>query len=100
MESARAILSVVAVLTLLLGAAWWIRRSAGLGAGGLLRISKAMRTMTVVERLPLTPQHSLVVVSLGAERLLVAVHPAGVSVIDRFKPDQIGPIRQEERGVL
>ena len=100
MESARAILSVIAVLALVFGAAWWLRRNAGVGGVGLLRISKAPRTMSVIERLPLTPQHSLVLVSLGPEKLLVALHPGGVTVIDRFKSDQIGPMRHEERGAL
>jgi flagellar biogenesis protein FliO len=98
MDPVRPVLSVVAVLALVFAAAWWIRRSAGVSGAGLLRISKASRSMSVIERLPLTPQHALLLVSHGREKLLIAVHPAGVNVIDRFKSEQAPLIPGDDGG--
>jgi flagellar biogenesis protein FliO len=82
MDALRPALPVVFVLGLLFAAAWWIRRSSGGSAGvGFFRMARNTRTMHVLERLPLTPQHSLVLVSFPKEKLLLAVHPAGVTIV-------------------
>ena len=82
MEAIQQVLSVLAVLALLGGALWWLRRK-GLaqfsvrGPGG----SKT-KSMKVVERLALTPQHSLYLVRVGPRTMLVAASPGGCSVLD------------------
>jgi flagellar biogenesis protein FliO len=70
----------------LLGGALYLLRSKGLarfngkGLGGFGRQSG--RQMQAIERLPLTPQHSLHLVSVGGRTLLVAVSPGGCTVVD------------------
>ena len=82
MDSIQQVLSVVAVLALLGGALWWLRR-VGLaqfavrGAGG----SKT-RCMKVIERLALTPQHSLYLVRVADRTILIAASPGGCSILD------------------
>ena len=82
METIQQVLGVVAVLALLGGSLWWLR-SKGLaqfnvrGPGG----GKA-RSMKVVERLALTPQHSLFLVRVGGRTMLIAASPGGCSILD------------------
>ena len=51
--------------------------------------------MQVIERLPLTPQHSLHLVSVGGRTLLVAVSPVGCTVVDG-----VGLLIRREHGGL
>jgi len=43
---------------------------------------KAARRLEMMERLPLTPQHSLHMVRVGGRELLIAVSPSGCSLLD------------------
>ncbi len=78
-EQMSAVLGVFLILGLLL----WLARSRGIAhfkipmPGGQRR-----RTMEVVERLPLTPQHSLHLVKVSGKTLLIGVSPAGCTVLD------------------
>jgi flagellar biogenesis protein FliO len=82
MESVQQILAVLFVLGLLGGTLLWLRsrglvRFAGVGvkrSGG--------RRMQSLERLPLTPQHSLHLVSVSGRVLLIAVSPGACTVLD------------------
>jgi flagellar biogenesis protein FliO len=95
MDALRPTLPVVFVLGILFAAAWWIRRSGGGSAGvGFFRMARNTRTMRVLERLPLTPQHSLVLVSFPNEKLLLAVHPAGVTVV---RSEPMGAVQDTQR---
>jgi flagellar biogenesis protein FliO len=83
MEEIRQILSVLTVLALLGGGLWWLRRkgvaqfaAVSRGAGG-----KA-RSMQLVERLALTPQHALHLVRVSGRTILVASSPGGCSLLD------------------
>ena len=84
MDEIRQVLSVVTVLALLGGALWWLRRR-GVAQFALQgRGSGKVKAMTVVERLSLTPQHSLHLVRIGERTILVAVSPGGCGLLDRF----------------
>ncbi len=82
METLRPVLAIAFVLALLGAALWALRREAG-----PLRIPRSGkqpgRGFKVVERIPLTPQHSLHVVRAGAEEWILATHPQGCSVIQK-----------------
>ncbi len=77
------ILAVFAVLALLGGAMWWLR------SRGLARFSPAgggrVRQMEILERLPLTPQHSLHLVRLANRTVLVGTSPAGCVMLERIQ---------------
>ena len=82
MEEIQQVLAVVAVLALLGGALWWLRRKGvaqftvrGPGAG-------KTKSMRVVERLALTPQHSLFLVRVAGRTMLIAASPGGCSILD------------------
>jgi flagellar biogenesis protein FliO len=87
-------LSAVLFVFALLGAAVWLsarRRGALLPGGTMLR--RTIGAMTVVERVRLTPQHSVHLLRVGRRGLLVAVHPSGCTLlearaIEEFTGDQ------------
>jgi len=75
-------LAVFAVLALLLAALWLLRRK------GLVSVSQRLigtagkeRQMRVVERVPLTAQHSLHLIALGDRLIMVGVSPGGCSQV-------------------
>jgi len=82
MESAQQILAVLFVLGLL-GGTLLLLRSKGLvrftGMGVKRSNGKRMQSL---ERLPLTPQHSLHLISVSGRVLLIAVSPGGCTVLD------------------
>jgi flagellar biosynthetic protein FliO len=82
MEAIQQVLGVVAVLALLGGSLWWLRRKglaqfAVRGPGG-----SRTKSMRVIERLALTPQHSLYLVRVADRTLLIAASPGGCSILD------------------
>lgn len=87
MESVQQALSVLLVLGLLGGALWWLRRKGMAQFPLKTRASGKARSMRVVERLALTPQHSLHLVSVKGRTVLIAVSPGGCSVLEGFAPD-------------
>lgn len=76
------ILAVFLVLALLLAALWLLRRK-GIATVRLplARSAGGARKMQVVERVVLTAQHSLHLVSLEGRMIVVAVSPAGCAQI-------------------
>jgi len=73
--------AVAGVLGLLGGALWWLRRR-GMATLAIGR-KRSLRSLELVERLTLGPQHSLHLVRLGETMLLVAASPGGCRLIER-----------------
>ena len=86
MDAIREVLSVSGVLLMLAATLWWLRRK------GLARYSRRgprARALESVERLMLSPQHSLHLVRLGGRGLLVAASPAGCALLESFDWSQV-----------
>jgi flagellar biogenesis protein FliO len=82
MEAIQQTLVVVFVLGLLGATLYWLR-SKGLARFHVKGIGRnAARRMQTIERLTLTPQHSLHLVDVSGRVLLIAVSPGGCSVLD------------------
>jgi flagellar biogenesis protein FliO len=97
METLQPVFAVLFVLGLLGGALYWLRgrglaRFNGKGIG-----RSGARRMRVIERLPLTPHHSLHLVAVGGQRLLVAVSPGGCMVVDAAAWQVAGQSPAEDR---
>jgi flagellar biogenesis protein FliO len=71
------IVAVVFVLGLLGAALWVARRRGALSFGGGSKKVRAGHALQVLERVPLTAQHTLHLVRHGQETLLVATYPGG-----------------------
>ena len=82
MEAIQQTLVVFFVLALLGGSLYWLR-SKGMAQFSLKGMGRSTgRRMQVVERMSLTPQHSLHLVTVGGRTVLIAASPGGVAVVD------------------
>lgn len=70
--------AIGAVLSLLAVTLWWLRRR---GFASVRPRRGERRLLETVDRLPLGPQHSLHLIRLGEQALVVACSPAGCSVV-------------------
>jgi flagellar biogenesis protein FliO len=82
MDAIQPVLAVLAVLGLLGGALYWLRAKGLAQFNGKAIGRPGTRQMRAIERLALTPHHSLHLVSVGGRNLLVAVSPGGCTVVD------------------
>ncbi|HLK49896.1 MAG TPA: flagellar biosynthetic protein FliO [Bryobacteraceae bacterium] len=84
MESVQQALSIILVLGLLGGALWWLRRKGMAQFAFKTPGSGRSRAIQVLERMSLTPQHSLHLVRVGDRTVLIAASPAGCSILEGF----------------
>ena len=79
--------AVFLVLGLLLTFLWLLRRKGLANTNmGLVRRAGKTKHMQVVERVPLTANHSLHLVRVQDRVILIGVSPSGCSQIDSFAP--------------
>jgi flagellar biosynthetic protein FliO len=82
METTQQLLAVIAVLGLLCGSLWLLKRK-GWVRTGLRRPARAGQPrLEVLDRLALTPQHSLHLVRLADRTLLVGLSPQGCNLLE------------------
>jgi flagellar biogenesis protein FliO len=82
MDAARQVLSVLFVLVLLGAALWALRRGAVPLQGVFARRTQAKtKSLQLIERVVLTPQHSLHLVQASGREWLLATHPQGCTVV-------------------
>jgi flagellar biogenesis protein FliO len=84
MDVFRQIVSVLVVFALLGATVWSLRRSGKISFAGFTRkwTPAPTKAFTAVERLTLTPQHTLHLIRIHGQELLVATHPQGCSVMN------------------
>jgi len=102
MEVARQALSVLLVFALLGMAMWAIRRGQNPFRAAFSR-SHGPRTKSLqsLERLTLTPQHSLHLVRVGGTEVVVATHPQGCALlIERQAREGFADVRSATGGEL
>jgi len=93
MDTLRQAGGAVAVLALLLLCLWWLKNK-GIATPVLRAPGNRTRRLESIERLPLTPQHTLHLVRWGAHDLLIASSPSGCTVLRTGGPDA----SNQERG--
>ncbi len=81
MEWLRPLLSIALVLGLLAALRWWL---GGRGAAPLWRRGRNLRSgkLEPLDRLALTPHHSVHLIRVGDRAVLIGAHPAGCSVLE------------------
>ena len=86
MDAVQPIFAVLFVLGLLGGTLYWLRGKgvAKFAVKGLGRT--AGRQIQAIERLALSPQHSLHLVSVCGRTLLIGVSPSGCTVLEQDLP--------------
>ena len=93
MEAIRQMLAMCLVLGLLGAALWWLRRK-GLAKFSHPGFGKSERKMQLVEKLALSPGHSLHLVRVGGRMLLVASSPGGCALLEASAGEGL-PVGQE-----
>lgn len=83
--------AVAVVLALLSATLWWLRRR---GFSAALPRKANGRRLQTLERLPLGPQHTLHLVRMEDETLLVACSPAGCVLLTRSGESHGTAVRQ------
>ena len=97
MDAIQPALAVLFVLGLLCGGMFLLR------AKGLARFNgkgfgrQGAKQMQSIERLHLTPHHSLHLVSVGGRTLLIAVSPGGCTVVDNVTSPASAPNTEAHR---
>ncbi len=88
MDVFRQVFSVLLVFSLLGALLWMLRRGGKISFQGFTvrslarkRAEGSSRSIVAVERLSLTPQHTLHIVRINGREVLVATHPQGCSVV-------------------
>lgn len=81
MEIARQVSAVMLVFALLGAALWALRRGGRLRFPTGLRPASRGRSLESLERLALTPQHSLHLVKIGGREVVVATYPQGCALL-------------------
>jgi len=79
MDSIRQMLSVLFVLGLLAGVLWWLRTK---GMANFTVRRGPGKSLRVIERITLTPQHSLHLVHVSERDILIATSPAGCTILE------------------
>jgi flagellar biogenesis protein FliO len=81
------LVAVFFVMGLLLVSLQRLRHRGLAGFGSGVRLRRSNRQLQVVEKLPLTPQHSLHVVRMGHRSLLIAASPSGCALLKSWKSE-------------
>ena len=96
MELIGQVTAVAGVLTLLLAILWWLRRR-GFVQVGAMRLPRGRR-MERLERLALSPQHTLHLVRVADRALLIGAHAGGCTLLESMPLAAIaGPNAPEAR---
>lgn len=98
MEIVRQVLAVLVVFGALGGALWALRRRGAAGWSGMHR--KKVGRIEVIERVVLSPQHTLHLVRFGDRVLLVAAHAGGCTLLETGAWRDVDPAPGLEVGPL
>jgi flagellar biogenesis protein FliO len=82
-DSVRQAITVLFVLVLLGGTLFWLRRRGVAQFSLPVKRGANGRRLRVLERLPLSAQHSLHLISLDGRELLIGVSPGGCTILDQ-----------------
>ncbi len=90
----------VAIVLILLGATLWMLQRRGIANwnGQLFRRASATKNMNVLERIPLTPNHSLHLVRVLDRAILVGVSPSGCTQLADFPIEEVAYPQNETGG--
>jgi flagellar biosynthetic protein FliO len=88
MDFVQQLAMVLLVLALLAGLVWALRNRGMASFRFAGRSSGSAKRLQVIERLPLTPSHSLHLVRLADRVLLIGVAPSGCTLLDASKQNE------------
>jgi flagellar biosynthetic protein FliO len=95
MELFQQFVIVLAVLGLLCGALWVLKRKGWVRAGLRRGREDGQPRMKIIDRLPLSPHHSLHLVRLADRTLLIGLSPSGCNLLESSQGALPPAVRQE-----
>lgn len=95
MEMFQQLAIVMGVLALLCGALWALKHKGWARTGIRRSREDGQPRLEVIDRLPLTPNHSLHLVRLADRTLLIGLSPTGCSLLESSQGALPPAIRQE-----
>ncbi len=81
MELAQQVAAIALVFGLMAAALWALRRRGLVSAGWTAKRASAGQRMSIIDRLPLTPQHTLHLLELDGRTYLIATHAGGCTLL-------------------
>jgi len=90
-------LAIAFVLVALWGTVWLLRRKGAALAGVRLRPRNQSVRIQQLDRLYLTPQHSIYLLNVDGRKIILALHPQGVTQLDEAR-DNIPSLRERQTG--
>jgi len=96
MEYLQQMLAVLAVFGILGGSLWWLRRR-GLARFAMTASRKNQGVLSQIERLALSPTHSLHLVRMADRAILIAAWPGGCQAIESAQWNQLAQGSGEAR---
>ena len=91
MDLIRESFAITLVFALLWAALWLLRRKGLIQAGRSVRRPMSEHTIEVLDRIRLTPQHSVHVVRVSDRRLVLGVHASGFTLLCNLETDGAAP---------
>jgi flagellar biosynthetic protein FliO len=95
MEVFQQFVVVLAVLGLLFGALWALKRKGWVRTGIRGKRDEGTPRLEVIDRLPLTQHHSLHLVRLADRTLLIGLSPNGCNLLESAQIAMPSAVRQE-----
>lgn len=95
-EWLRALLSVALVLGLVVGLRFWLGRAAWGQRRG--RRPNQPGRLETLDRLALSPQHTLYLVRVGNRAVLIGAHPGGCHLLERLPAEMLKEAASREAG--
>lgn len=91
MDLVRESVGITLVFALLWAALWVLRKKGLIQAGNAFRRPAGGCNIEVIDRVRLTPQHSVHIVRVMERRLVVGVHASGFTLLCTLEPDAASP---------
>jgi len=95
MEMFQQLVIVLAVLGLLCGALWALKRKGWARTGTRGMRADGQPRIEVLDRVPLTPNHSLHLVRLADRTLLIGLSPNGCNLLESSAATMVSGMRRE-----
>jgi flagellar biosynthetic protein FliO len=95
MEAFQQLWAVVVVLGVLCGGLWVLKRKGWARTASRRGADDGLPRLEIVDRLPLTPQHSLHLVRLADRTLLIGLSPNGCNLLESTSSTIASPARRD-----
>ena len=95
METVQQLWAIVVVLGALCGGLWLLKRKGWARSASRRSGEDGLPRLEIIDRLPLTPQHSLHLVRLADRTLLIGLSPNGCNLLESTPAGSAATVRRD-----